>query len=127
MNFSKNRGNSEGWELLRFCNKKNISIIGGAQKLFKYFIKNFQPNKIISYSDLDIFSGDIYGKLGFKNLGETGPGFWWSDNHHKYNRRNFQKWKICKNSEKTGDELMGERDFHKIWNSGNIKWEYIEA
>jgi hypothetical protein len=125
MNFSKNRGNAEGWELLRFCNKKNISIIGGAQKLFKYFIKKFQPNRIISYSDLDIFSGGIYGKLGFKELGETGPGFWWSDNHRKYNRRNFQKWKISKNSEKTGDALMRERNFNKIWNSGNAKWEYI--
>ena len=125
MNFSKNRGNSVGWELLRFCNKLNLSVIGGPQRLLKYFIDHFHPEKIISYSDTDIFSGDIYQNLGFKKIGQTGPGFWWSDNHHKYNRRNFQKWKISENSNKTGDEIMKERGFYKIWNSGNIKWEYL--
>ena len=31
----------EGYELIRFCNKLNTSVIGGASKLLKYFIQMY--------------------------------------------------------------------------------------
>jgi len=124
MNFSKNRAGKEGWELLRFCSEINTIVVGGANKIFKHFIKEYNPNRIISYSDNDLFNGNLYKNLGFKYLGETGLGFWWSNNHKKYNRLNFQKWKLKDTEGKTGDEIMRNNGYHKIWNTGNSRWEY---
>ena len=43
---------SDEWNLSRFCNKKNINVIGGASRLMKYFIKNYDVKRIISFSDV---------------------------------------------------------------------------
>jgi hypothetical protein len=45
----KNKG--DHWELLRFCNKLNTQVIGGASKLFRYFLNNFVVGQIISFCD----------------------------------------------------------------------------
>lgn len=64
MTFGKPRYNKNyEYELLRYCS--NCKVIGGAQKLFKYFIINYSPKSIISYCDLSKFNGDVYFKLGF--------------------------------------------------------------
>ena len=48
------------YELLRFCSKCNLNVRGGGSKLFKYFIEKFKPIKILSYSNLDIGTGNLY-------------------------------------------------------------------
>jgi hypothetical protein len=64
MTFGKPRYNKKyEWELLRYCS--NANIIGGSQKLFRYFIDNYNPQSIISYCDKSKFKGDVYNKLGF--------------------------------------------------------------
>ena len=47
---NKTQNNNE-YEMLRFCNKLNTSVVGGASKLFKYFIQKYDPIEIISYAD----------------------------------------------------------------------------
>jgi len=37
------------YELLRFVS--NTNVLGGASKLFSYFVKNYNPTNIISYAD----------------------------------------------------------------------------
>ena len=32
-------------ELVRFCNLKNYSVVGGASKLFKHYIREYSPSK----------------------------------------------------------------------------------
>lgn len=79
MTFGKPRYNKNyQWELLRFCSHKNYSITGGSQKLFKYFIKNYNPESIISYCDRAKFTGNVYNKLGFILKNQTGPAINWS-------------------------------------------------
>lgn len=71
MTFGKPRYNRNyEFELLRLCTKFGYYIVGGAEKLFNYFIKSNNPNSIISYCDNSKFKGDIYTKLGF-NLKST--------------------------------------------------------
>lgn len=67
MTFGKPRYNRNyEYELIRYCYSYNV--IGGAEKLFKYFLVNYGPKSIISYCDLSKFSGAIYKKLGFELL-----------------------------------------------------------
>lgn len=81
MTFGKPRYNKNyEWELLRLCTKSEYKIIGGAEKLFKYFIDNYNPNSIISYCDTSKFSGDVYNRLGFSLFKEGKPSCHWSKN-----------------------------------------------
>lgn len=53
MTFGKPRFNRNfDWEMIRECSKKNTVIRGGTSKLFKYFIKNHDPENIIVYTDV---------------------------------------------------------------------------
>ena len=128
MTFGKRRINSKlNLELIRFCNKKQTSVIGSASKLFKYFIENNEFDKITSYSDLSIFNGDLYEKLGFINEGETSLNYYWTDLKKRYHRFNFNKKKLIKigyDPNKTEDEIMKSIGYHKIWSCGQIRWVY---
>ena len=79
MTFGKPRYNKNyEWELLRLCTKFEYKVIGGAEKLFKYFIKNYNPKSIISYCDLAKFTGEVYERLGFILNNITKPAKHWS-------------------------------------------------
>ena len=64
-------------ELLRYCTKFNYNIIGGANKLFSFFVSNFNPESIISYCDNSKFTGDTYLKLGFNKISSGVPTAHW--------------------------------------------------
>ena len=77
MTFGKPRYNKKfEYELIRLCSHKYI--IGGAEKLFKHFIKEYQPNSIISYCDFSKFKGDIYQKLGMKLISTSIGKHWYN-------------------------------------------------
>lgn len=82
MTFGKPRYNKNyEWELLRLCTHKDYKVVGGAERLFKYFIKTYKPNSIISYCDFSKFNGDVYNRLGFKQKGNIIPSKHWSKNN----------------------------------------------
>lgn len=99
MTFSKPRYNKNfEWELLRYCSSKGVC--GGAEKLFKNFITQYNPHSIISYCDTAKFSGDVYYRLGFSLDKVNAPSKHW------YN-------------EKTGkhitDNLLRQRGFDQLF------------
>lgn len=134
MTFSKSRFNKKyEYELTRFCNKLGISVIGGANKIFKYFLRNYNPKSIISYSDIRFFSGNFYEKLGFEYLGSSSPNYYYfkySDQYNLQNRMKFQKHKL-KYLLENYDDSISEKDnminnnYDLIWDCGNKKYQYI--
>lgn len=60
-------------ELVRFCNLKNYSVVGGASKLFKHYIREYSPSKIVSFSDRAHTRGNLYSTLGFKEVRRSDP------------------------------------------------------
>jgi len=130
MTFGKKRmifkGNARGYELLRFCNKLDTSIVGGASKLFSVFVKKYNSENIISFANRDISQGDLYYRLGFSHIKDTDPNYWWIKDGKKYHRSNFMKHKLVKegfDKNKSEDQIMRERGFIKLWGNGNIKFE----
>ena len=110
------------WEILRLCNKLRATVVGGSQKLLKYFENNNQVKEIISYCDRNWFSGNIYEKMGFKFSHNTKPNFAYYKNGIKYNRFNFTKSKLVKqghSEKKTADQIMTELGYYKISDLGN--------
>jgi len=124
------KSTTEGeYELLRFCNKLNTNVIGGASKLFKYFVDNYNPKKITTYADRSFSQGNLYSKLGFEFIEKTRPNYYYILNKHKLHRYNFRKDKLVKkgfDSNKTEHDIMLERKIFRIYDSGNLKFEYFK-
>lgn len=114
------------YEMLRFCTKLNTSVIGGASKLFNFFIKKYNPKKIISFSDMRYFKGDIYEKLNFKFEKQTTPNYYYiTDYLKRENRFKYRKDVLVSNGydkNKTELEIMSELGVYRIWDCGNRKW-----
>ena len=95
MTFGRSRhfiGNGKAeYELLRFCNKINTSVIGGASKLFHYFVKTYDPESIVSYADRRWSVGNLYNKLGFTFVHNSKPNYYYIVGTERKNRFNFRK------------------------------------
>jgi hypothetical protein len=140
MTFGKKRkvlGNKNNiideYELIRFCNKINTTVVGGFSKLLNYFVKTFNPKKIETYADIR-WSGlnsenTVYYKNGFTYLHQTPPNYWYIKNNcylHRFHRFNFRKDLLVKegfSNEKTEWSIMVEKGYDRIWDCGSLKFE----
>ena len=129
----KQLNSDNDWELVRFCNLLNTTVVGGASKLFKHFVDIVQPNKIVSFSDRAHTRGTLYGKLGFQHTAESDPSYVWVDSHDDaaYNRVNAQKRNLKQflhdpdvDLTKTETQIMIEHGFVQVFDSGTIRWEW---
>lgn len=115
----------DSYEMLRFCNKLNINVVGGASKLFKYFLDNYNPKEITSYADRSWSNGNLYEKLNFNFVKKTSPNYYYIVDNKRYHRFKFRKDKLIKDGfdkNKTEKEIMIERGFNRIYDSGNLKF-----
>ena len=114
------------YELIRFCNKLNTVVVGGADKLLKHFIKTYKPIKIISYADRRWSQGELYEKLGFKFIHNSKPNYWYINNKDREYRFKYRKSVLIKDGydkNKTEKEIMFNRGIYRIYDCGNIKYE----
>lgn len=120
-----NKSNENMYELLRFCNKLNTNVIGGADKLLKYFIKTYNPIEIISYADRRWSQGDLYEKLGFEFIHNSKPNYFYINKGKREYRFKYRKDILVKegfDKNKTEREIMKERGFNRIYDCGNKKY-----
>lgn len=133
MTFGKPRfNNNYEYELIRLCYINDTTIVGGAERMLKYFLNKYNPNNIITYVDISKFTGNSYLKLGFKptNNPITKPNYVWVDSHnHKLSRYMTMKSKLVEHGlgtiEQTEDEIMINNNYFKVYDSGNIRLSYI--
>ena len=114
-------------ELIRFCNKINTNIIGGASKLFNFFVKTYKPEIIISYQDNRLFNGNLYEKLGFKQIRVSEPSYYYVINKKRDYRYNWRKDILVKlgfDKNKTEKEIMEELGYYRIYDCGTRVWEW---
>ena len=115
------------WELVRFANKVNTSVIGGASKLFKYFLKNYNPNVIISYSDKRWSEGKMYKILGFEFSHSSEPNYYYIIGKHRENRFKYRKDRLIAagfDGTKTEHQIMLDRNIYRIYDCGCRVWRY---
>lgn len=125
MSFSKSnisRKVSE-WEINRFASLIGYTVIGGASRLFTYFLKNENPEMVISYADNRWSSGDLYKTLGFELVSQGYPNYWYVPQNsiqriHRYTLRKTKK------DDQSLTEYENRRNggYSRIWDSGSTKW-----
>ena len=125
MTFSKENISRKisGWEINRFCHKTGITVAGGASKLFKYFIENYRPEEVISYSDNRWGDGLVYSNLNMEQVSVTPPNYWYfqpndSKLRHRYALRKNQD----DDQSLTEWQNRQQQGWNRIWDCGNTKW-----
>ena len=113
-------------ELLRFCNKLNTNVVGGASKLLKHFVKKYNSKEIISYADRRWSNGDMYKKLGFTLKSINLPSFTVFKGKKRESRFKYQKHKLFELGldvdGKTAEEVLRDNGFYKIYDSGSYTY-----
>ena len=61
------------YEWTRYASLPDLRVSGGMGKLLKAFIKEVQPDDIMSYADLEWSEGEVYERLGFEAEAEKEP------------------------------------------------------
>jgi len=129
MSFGKSRFNKKyEWELLRFATKTGTSVAGAASRLFGHWRKLNPSSSIISFSDNRWGTGNFYENLGFKNDGQTGQGYFYTNsNGVRRSRQQHMKHKL-KKVLSTFNENLSEREncwnngWYRVWDLGNTRW-----
>jgi hypothetical protein len=125
MTFDKFEGRKKmeelGWNLSRFCNKINTSVIGGASKLMNYFIEKHETNRIVSYADGDWSKGHIYEKLGFNLISQGKPDYKYIIDNRRVHKSKYRKSNL--NTNLTESQYMILLNILRIYDCGKIKFE----
>ena len=117
-------------ELLRLCTKPGLTVVGGASKLFNFFVKTYEVNSVISYCDRSKFSGTVYEKLGMKLVRTTPPQEIWSRESDKVTanllrQRGYdQLFKTDYGKGTSNDDLMLEHGWLPVYDCGQFVYEY---
>jgi hypothetical protein len=126
MTFGKSRhfiGSSKfEWELLRFCNKINTNVVGGASRLLKHFIKEYSPNSIVSYADRRWSNGNLYDRLRFTKYNESKPNYYYVVGRKRIYRFNLRKSVLVKKygcpTDMSEHEFCLSRKWYRIYDCG---------
>lgn len=131
MTFSKENNassrNKSGWTLLRFCNKLNTHVVGGAARLLTHFCNEHPTGDIISFASHDISNGHLYEVLGFEYAGEMQACYWYVHNqsHERFHRSSFMKKDLVRKGydpSLTEEQIMMQTDYLRIYDSGQSKY-----
>ena len=121
MSFSKTKWNrnlkgDNDWEIIRGCPGSNNIVVGGVSKLFKHFIREYDPDSVFSYCDFNKFDGKGYEAIGMKFIGYTGPDKYLLLRNGQVVPRNPSKYKELK-----------EKTIANIWGCGSKKYLWEKA
>lgn len=111
--YNKNNMGDNDWEIIRGCPGSNNIVVGGVSRLFKHFIREYDPDHVFSYCDFNKFDGSGYEALGMKFVGYTGPDFKWL--------LDVQQLIVVPRNPKKHKELK-EQAVAKIWGAGSKKY-----
>jgi len=110
-------------EILRFCNKKDLVVVGGLSKLISKI-----SGHIISYCDRRYSDGNGYLKTGFILKSISPPNYFYMKLGGRLSRIYFQKHKL-KNILEVFDPTLTEWEnmqlngYDRIWDCGNLIFE----
>ena len=122
-------GGNTSLELVRFCNKLHTSVVGGASRLFQYFISKYLPSNVITYADKRFSDGGLYNHLGFNLVRESNPNYFYMKHNNLESRMKYQKHKLQNilpiyDANKTELQNMWDNDYRILYDCGNLvfKW-----
>lgn len=128
MTFGKPRYNQKyEYELLRYCS--SYQVVGGAEKIWKYFMDNYSPNSVISYCDKSKFTGKVYEQLGMTLKSTSVSKHWYNMSFKKHvtdnllRQRGFdQLFNAHYGKGTNNEELMKQHKFVEVYDAGQATY-----
>lgn len=125
------------YEMLRLCTKTGYKVVGGANRLFKYFLNNYQPKSVLSYCDMSKFTGEVYLNLGFTLLKENAPSkHWYHPNGSHFTDGQLRKqgfdrlvgkeYNISYGKGTSNEELMRSYGYTEVFDTGQNTYVIYE-
>ena len=112
------------YEIGRLATKTGFTVIGGTKRLFKHLLSLVDFETIISYNNMDKFTGDTYESLGMSFESVSIP-YGWIGNLEYLPRYATQKSKLVKqgyDKNLSESEIMRSEGFEKIYLTGVSKF-----
>lgn len=100
------------WEIVRGCPGSNNVVVGGVSRLWKHFLREQNPESVMSYCDLNKFDGKSYLEIGMHLYRETPANVWYVEN----NTGKVQQW-LFRNKEKR-EKLLATS--FVVYGAGNL-------
>lgn len=135
-----NDHNNMIYELTRYATHQNYHVVGGASKIIKKFIREYNVKSIISFADRRWTlneNNNLYTKLGFKLVKVLSPDYTYYNSsivrYKRFHKFGFGKSSLKKkypeiyNDNKTEWEMMQEMGWDRIWDCGKFKYEMLIA
>lgn len=122
------RYSQSDYEILRYCNKLDITVVGGFSKILKHFSKE-NKGKIVSYANRRWSNGKLYESTGFTKLRVSDPCYFYIKNNILHHRSRFMKHKLKDllpefDSKMSEVQNMYNSKYRRIWDCGNIVYEF---
>ena len=126
MSFGLHHRDNNKYSLDRLCFKRDVSVIGGASKLFKYLVSVSNVSELVSWSDNRWFQGEVYSKLGFKYIEELEADYSYVDlnSSTRVSKQSQQKKKVNCPDGLTEKEWCNLRGLFRIWDCGKKVWKW---
>lgn len=111
------------WEVIRGATKLGYTVVGGASRIWKYFIDKYEPKNCVYYVDYNYFNGNSLKNLPEMQYVTTQPSFknFWIKEHIVKNREPARHKEI-KELEKQGLVIpiynAGTKVY--VWTNSNI-------
>lgn len=128
MTFGPSRFNKRyQWELLRYCSRRDITVVGGGSRLLQHFIKQHSPESIVSYANSRYSNGNFYKALGFDFVAQADPNYVWVGKDVR-TRYECQKHKLGSclpgfREDWTEVQNMQNAGYWRMYDCGNSVWE----
>jgi hypothetical protein len=126
------KNSSYDYELSRFATCINYSVIGAFSKIFAYFKKQYEWNKLVTYADRRLSNGNLYLKNGFINDHNSDPNYFYiapnslvREYRYGYRKQKLQeKFPDIYLPEKTEKQILEEANYSRIYDCGNMVFIY---
>ncbi len=106
------------FELLRFCHKQGLHVVGGFSKLLDAFERDFEPGDVMTYADKDWSDGSSYRKTGFTIVGQIEPQIFWID---KRTMKRYYESTLPEEIVEQSSDGRVQSGYTPVYNSGSIK------
>ena len=100
------------WDLKRYI-VGEYQVMGGFEKMFKFFIENYNPQKVITFVELSKFTGTVNLRNGFRVDKELAPDFFWVVDGIRIDKRTA--WRQFK------EDNMNTREFQEFMMMFSLK------
>ena len=119
--------NYNKYEISRISNKTETIIENGLHLSWLYFLNKYKPKQVLIHVNKRYSNGNFLEKLNFKKINETQPNcFYFKSESCLINQDLFNTKKELKlfNDQLSELENLKLNGFNKIWDCGNIIFEW---